>query len=183
MSGPGEDHIVFTIGHSNHSLEHFTRLLGKHGIGTLADVRSHPYSRYVPHFTAVPLRQALEGEGIRYVYLGRELGGRPAARDFYDEKARVLCNRLRQSAVFAEGMSSLLVDVSNARVAVICGEEDPLACHHWLLVGQALAERGARCRAGLPFLKMDRIICLFRNSVQLLEENLHGLGRKEFLMP
>ncbi|MGD1875609.1 MAG: DUF488 family protein [Mastigocoleus sp.] len=41
---------LFTIGHSNHTIEAFITLLKKHEITAIADVRSHPYSRYLEHF-------------------------------------------------------------------------------------------------------------------------------------
>ncbi len=34
---------LFTIGHSNHSIEAFIALLQRHGISAVADVRSPPY--------------------------------------------------------------------------------------------------------------------------------------------
>jgi Protein of unknown function, DUF488 len=50
---------LFTIGHSNHSIETFITLLQQHEITVVADVRSHPYSRYVPHFNPNQLKSAL----------------------------------------------------------------------------------------------------------------------------
>ncbi len=41
-----KDRTIFTIGHSNHSIEQFVALLQQHGITALADVRSAPYSRF-----------------------------------------------------------------------------------------------------------------------------------------
>jgi len=34
---------LFTIGHSNHTIEDFISLLQQHSVTALADVRSHPY--------------------------------------------------------------------------------------------------------------------------------------------
>ena len=68
---------LFTIGHSNHRIERFLELLLRHGIAAVADVRSRPYSRFVPHFSKERLQRILEEEGIGYLYLGQELGGKP----------------------------------------------------------------------------------------------------------
>ena len=68
---------LFTIGHSNHPVERFPELLRRHEIAAVADVRSRPYSRFVPHFSKERLHRILEEEGIGYLYLGRELGGKP----------------------------------------------------------------------------------------------------------
>jgi uncharacterized protein (DUF488 family) len=42
---------LFTLGHSNHPLEAFLELLGRHEVAAIADVRSRPFSRFVPHFS------------------------------------------------------------------------------------------------------------------------------------
>ena len=73
------NHPIFTIGHSNHSLEDFLALLSKHRVTAVADVRSAPWSRFNAHFNRNALSAALKARGIHYVYLGRELGGRPDA--------------------------------------------------------------------------------------------------------
>ena len=67
---------IFTIGHSNHSLERFLKLLSQHDINAVADVRSAPYSRFCPQFNRDVLTATLRASGIGYSYLGRELGGR-----------------------------------------------------------------------------------------------------------
>jgi uncharacterized protein (DUF488 family) len=76
---------LFTIGHSNHTIEAFIELLQQHGISVLADVRSHPYSRHLPHFSASALKAALVEAKIRYVFLGKELGARPDNPNCYVE--------------------------------------------------------------------------------------------------
>ena len=67
---------IYTIGHSNHSLEGFLDLLTVHNITAVADVRSQPVSSYTPHFSRDLLAPALEQQGISYVFLGQQLGGR-----------------------------------------------------------------------------------------------------------
>ena len=73
----GKEVVVLTVGHSNHPLETFVALLQRHGVTTLADVRSAPYSRFNPQFNRKALEGSLETIGIEYVFLGRALGGRP----------------------------------------------------------------------------------------------------------
>ena len=69
---------LFTVGHSNLSIDAFIALLQQHGITAVGDVRSHPYSRFLPHFNQSALKAALLSAGIRYVFLGQELGARVA---------------------------------------------------------------------------------------------------------
>ena len=84
-------HPVFTIGHSNHPPEAFLVLLQEHGVDEVVDVRSSPSSRYTAHFNYDVLDRALEKAGIGYVFMGGELGGRPADRSCYDSDGRVSC--------------------------------------------------------------------------------------------
>ena len=67
---------VYTIGHSTHEEGAFVSLLERHGVTAVADVRSAPFSRRVPHFSKAPLQALLRAAGLAYVFLGRELGAR-----------------------------------------------------------------------------------------------------------
>ena len=87
---------VFTIGHSNHTLEHFLNLLKAHAVQVVVDTRSQPYSKYATQFDRETLKPALQDMEIRYLYLGRELGGRPEGDEFYDDDGHVLHDRVRQ---------------------------------------------------------------------------------------
>ena len=88
---------IYTIGHSNHPLPHFLELLQTSRIELLVDIRSHPYSAYNPQFSASDLPPAVTGAGIRYLFLGRELGGQPPEDEFYDAEGHVLYSRVADS--------------------------------------------------------------------------------------
>jgi len=133
---------IHSIGHSNQPLEHFTQLLRQSQIETVADVRSEPHSRYSPHFDRERLRPALEHEDIRYVFLGKALGGRPAGEAYYDSTGRVCYDRVAQSRFFRDGIQSLREAVATSRVAIMCSEEDPHECHRYLLVSRVLEGEG-----------------------------------------
>ena len=75
---------IYTIGHSNHSPEGFVELLKKYQIDVLVDVRSRPHSKQVPHFNKNTLKSLVIANGIKYLFLGKELGGIPEKSDFYD---------------------------------------------------------------------------------------------------
>jgi uncharacterized protein (DUF488 family) len=133
---------VLTIGHSNHQIGHFLDLLKSHSVQVVADTRSQPYSEYSSHFDQNPLKKALEAEGIRYVFLGRELGGRPDGDEFYDDQGHVLYDRVSETHLFREGLSRLESGIREYEVAMLCAEENPAACHRRLLVGRVLLDRG-----------------------------------------
>jgi len=133
---------VYTIGHSNHSLEVFLLLLESNEIELVVDVRSQPYSRYASHFNGPELKTSIAGSGIRYLFLGKQIGGRPECEEYYDDQGYVLYDRLAASPLFLEGISRLEDEVRRHRTALMCGEEYPSDCHRRLLIGRVLAERG-----------------------------------------
>lgn len=133
--------IIYTIGHSNHPPERFLELLGLHGIESVADVRSHPGSRFNPQFNRGRLERALAAAGMRYVFLGAELGARSADPACY-EGGRVSYRRLAATADFARGLERLAAEAHAARVALMCAERDPLECHRTILVARELVHRG-----------------------------------------
>jgi uncharacterized protein (DUF488 family) len=132
---------LFTIGHSNHTLDRFLELLRRHDIEAVGDVRSSPYSRYVPHFNQAALRPALERAGIAYLFLGRELGARPDDASVYVD-GRVSYERLAQRPAFRAGLEKVRAETCTRRLALLCAEKDPLACHRTILVCRALRGSG-----------------------------------------
>ena len=133
---------VLTIGHSNHTTEHFLGLLKSHSIQVVVDTRSQPYSKYSTQFDQKELKRALSLAGIQYLYLGRELGGRPEGEEFYDEGGHVLYDRVATTGLFQEGLARLERGIREYQVAVLCAEENPAACHRRLLVGRVLLGHG-----------------------------------------
>jgi uncharacterized protein (DUF488 family) len=135
---------VFTIGHSNHPPETFLDLLRQHAVEVVVDVRSSPYSGYSAHFNKEPLENLLSSAGIKYLFLGDVVGGRPQGDEFYDDEGYVLYDRVAASEQFCQGIERLEKGLCLFRLALLCGEEDPTGCHRRLLVGRVLVARGAR---------------------------------------
>ena len=133
---------VLTIGHSNHTVEHFLSLLKPHAVQVVVDARSQPYSKYATQFDHEALKLALQDAGIRYLYLGRELGGRPEGDEFYDGDGHVLYDRVAATSLFQEGLSRLERGIREYKIALLCAEENPAACHRRLLVGRVLVDHG-----------------------------------------
>ena len=132
---------VLTIGHSIHALDAFIALLRRHDVSAVADVRSAPYSRFNPQFNREPLAEALAAAGIRYVFLGRELGGRSDDPACYAD-GRIRYERLAATESFRGGLDRVVDGAAKYRVALMCAEKEPLDCHRTLLVSRALDEQG-----------------------------------------
>ena len=136
-----KDMKVYTIGHSNHSWEVFRDLLLRHGIGAVADVRSAPVSRHVPHFNREALEESLRVEGICYVFLGRELGARPEDPACY-ENGVALYERIERMPEFEKGIQRVMQGAAKMKVALMCAEKDPIDCHRTVMVAKVLHQRG-----------------------------------------
>jgi uncharacterized protein (DUF488 family) len=133
---------VFTIGHSNHSIDVFLRLLSHHGVDAVVDTRSYPQSKFAPQYDSVALRTSLRESGIEYIFLGKELGGRPAGAEFYDDRGRVLYSKVAESQLFLSGLERLNGGMRKFRLALLCSEENPSICHRRLLIARMLVRQG-----------------------------------------
>lgn len=124
---------LFTIGHSNHEPDRFLSLLGTNGIISIADVRSNPYSKYVPQYSKDNLQQLLRTAGIEYLFLGRELGARREEEACYvDDQAQYA--RIAQLHRFKAGIERVVDESRGRPTALMCSEGDPLTCHRTILV-------------------------------------------------
>lgn len=133
--------FVYTIGHSNHSIEKFIELLTALDVTAVADVRSHPHSRFNPQFNRDAIQASLKRAGLAYVFLGRELGARPEDQSCYAE-GRVQYDRLARTVLFQEGLTRIVQGTHVYRIALMCAEKDPLICHRAILVCRHLGTHG-----------------------------------------
>lgn len=147
-------------------MRRFVELLREHDITIVVDVRSSPYSRYVPQYNKDALRKALEQQNIQYLYLGEELGGHPDVPSLYDEKGYALYDRFVTMDFFQRGIARLLnLLKNNVRVALMCSEENPNECHRRLLITWYLYQQ----------MRIDSIHIRGDGSIQR-ESDLHADG-------
>src|SRR3954454_4398815 len=134
---------IYSIGHSNHSLDRFLELLAQHEIDVVADVRSAPWSKYVAWSNQAVLRKELLRRDVRYVFMGQQLGGKPTGDDYEGvEDRQELYRRIAASVSFKEGLERLIRGAAQHRVAMLCSEETPIVCHRHLLITPHLNECG-----------------------------------------
>lgn len=128
---------LWTIGHSNHALEVFLRLLVANNVQAVADVRRFPGSRRYPQFGRDALTKSLANAQIDYAHFP-ELGGRrspqknsvntawrlPAFRGYAD---------YMDGPDFAAGIKRLLCLASTKRTAIMCAEALWWQCHRGLI--------------------------------------------------
>jgi uncharacterized protein (DUF488 family) len=132
---------IYTIGHGNRSLEAFLELLQRYGINHVIDVRSQPYSRYIPHFSRAALEQSLNEHHIQYVFMGDTLGGRPKDANCYRD-GKPQYDIIRAKPFYQQGIARLrVVWEKQLCVALLCSEAKPQECHRSKLIGNTLVER------------------------------------------
>jgi uncharacterized protein (DUF488 family) len=121
---------IFSVGHSNRTLDDLVSILKHYGIEALADIRSYPRSKRNPHFDREVLEKELPAHGIEYVWIN-ELGG---LREWGYEG-------YMGTPGFEYGLSSLEALASGNRTAFMCSELDWRRCHR-SFVSRALHSRG-----------------------------------------
>jgi uncharacterized protein (DUF488 family) len=141
--------ILFTIGHSTHTLDAFIKLLALEKIAVLVDVRTIPRSRHNPQFNFATLPDELLRSGIAYMHM-KELGGLRRARadsanNGWENASFQGYADYMQSAVFEEALQKLIGAAQIERTAIMCAEAVPWRCHR-LLIADALTVRGIQVR-------------------------------------
>jgi uncharacterized protein (DUF488 family) len=141
---------VFSIGHGKHSREALLERLTRAEVSYLVDVRSTPYSRYQPDFSREPLERFLRDNGVRYVFMGDLLGGRPQDDSCYTD-GKVDYTKTRAKEFFVRGIGRLKEAYSQGlTICLLCSESQPSQCHRAKLVGAALADEGINVLHLLP---------------------------------
>lgn len=139
---------LYSIGHSNRSLEEFLSLLHSADVGAVADVRAQPFSRLWPHFNREALASGLASAGMRYLWIP-QLGGRRGRRNRQSRHTAWTVEAFRnyaehaESEEFAAGLSVLLDLGSARRTAFMCAEALYWQCHRRLIADHLLV-RGYR---------------------------------------
>lgn len=123
--------LIYTLGTSNRSIEEFIEILKKYQISTVIDVRSFPKSERFPHFNSNNLREALEKDGIKYVCLGKELGG--FRKGGYENYVK--------TEEFAKGIEKLEEIAELGLSVFFCAEKLFFRCHR-RFISDVLTERG-----------------------------------------
>ncbi|HVO80888.1 MAG TPA: DUF488 domain-containing protein [Terriglobales bacterium] len=129
---------LYTIGHSTRTLAELVEALAAHQIQTLADIRSFPVSRRLPHFNRESLEKSLPEVGIDYLWL-KQLGGyRKKIRDDSPNLA-LRSPGFRNYAdymlteEFQRGIGQLLSLAERSRTAYMCAERLYFRCHRMLV--------------------------------------------------
>lgn len=150
---------IFTLGHSNRTIDEFLALLARNQIKVVADVRAFPGSRHNPQYKSAALKKRLRRAGISYRHFP-DLGGRrkPARNSkntgWRNKSFQGYADYMRTQA-FKEALRSLIGLAEKKRVAIVCAEAVPWRCHR-NLISDALTARK---------LRVEHIMSATRNQI------------------
>ncbi|KAA0002955.1 MAG: DUF488 domain-containing protein [Thermoplasmata archaeon] len=119
---------VYTIGHSNRSMEDFLKLLKKYNIECIIDVRRFPTSKF-EDYKKERLEKTLYEHGIKYFHFAA-LGG---FRGGYEKW--MLSNEWK------DAYEKLKKIAMKCKLAILCTEKLPFRCHR-RYIAKALAKDG-----------------------------------------
>jgi len=149
---------VFTLGTADRQHYEFTKILNKHGIQVIFDVRRSPASPQSPQFSRDSLQRLCASQNTDYIYLGNDLGGPPGVELRPHEERRREKGERRNSSFVLYPLSFILsswlasnefkrclgiiAGKAERRVTcVLCTERLPSNCHR-MFFSDALSARG-----------------------------------------
>lgn len=130
--------VLYTVGHSTHSLREFIDILHAHQIEHIVDIRTIPKSHKVPWFNKEKLKASLRKQKILYTHIPRLGGLRRSMKNSINEGWHNASFRgfadYMQTTEFHMGLKQLnLIIKKNKKVAIMCAEVLPWRCHRSLI--------------------------------------------------
>ena len=131
---------LYTVGHSNRSLDEFIDLLKKYEIRRVIDIRAIPYSGYNPQFNREDFERDLAREGIAYEH-NQQLAGDPPDRETMKRAVRCSARSRNygdytESSTYRSELARLIHSLDpDENVVLMCGEKRPDHCHRYVTAG------------------------------------------------
>ena len=135
---------IYTIGHSNYTIEKLIDMLKRFNIDCVVDIRGIPYSKYNIQFDKETIKYLLTKEGFKYLYMGEEFGAnRLLGKESYNNEGFADFDKVIKEESFKEGIERLKVGCNKGYKIVLLGAmQDPLRCHRSILLGRELINNG-----------------------------------------
>ena len=161
---------LYTVGHSNQTLEEFLSLLQCHEVNCVVDVRSVPASKYAPQFNEESLKSFLKLHDIQYLAFGDEFGARRT--DCINNDGQVDFEVAVTTPLFQQGVKRLMKGLERGFcIALMCSEADPLECHRFSLVSRYLHNQGIEV---IHILKDTELASHIEVEKRMVNEFLHS---------
>lgn len=134
---------IYTIGHSNYSMERFVEMLRKYKIDVVVDIRGTPYSKYNTQYNKEALYNSLKELDFKYIYMGREFAAQRDNKLIYTWEGYSDFEKVINEPSFINGIERLKKGLAKGyRIVLLGAKQDPVNCHRFALVGRELYKRG-----------------------------------------
>ena len=132
---------IYTIGHSNYTVERLIDMLRHYNINCVVDIRGTPYSKYNIQFDKDTIKYTLTKAGFVYIYMGEELAAKRVRKVSYNSEGYSDFKEVINEEEFIRGIERLKTGYSKGyKIELLGAMQDPIRCHRSILVGRYLRD-------------------------------------------
>ena len=179
---------IYTIGHSNYTVERLIDMLRHYNINCVVDIRGTPYSKYNIQFDKDTIKYTLTKAGFVYIYMGEELAAKRVRKVSYNSEGYSDFKEVINEEEFIRGIERLKTGYSKGyKIALLGAMQDPIRCHRSILVGRALRDNGFKVHhilddyslASQEDIETNLLDKYFPDRNQITIDSLLGLAKNE----
>jgi uncharacterized protein (DUF488 family) len=176
--------MIYTIGHSNHPIDEFIKILQAYEIGLVVDVRTIPGSRHNPKFNQSEFERELQCHDIGYTHL-KGLGGlrhttKTSINTGWENSSFRGFADYMQTEAFQAGIEQLIELARKKPTVIVCAEAVPWRCHRSLIadallvrnlrVQDIISEKTSKAHKITPWAKVDGTTITYPGISQTAQE-------------
>lgn len=134
---------IYTLGHSNYSVERLVDMMKKYNINCVIDIRGIPYSKYNVQYNKETIQKTLRNLGFTYIYMAKEFAAKRETKISYNKEGYADFRKVIKEETFRHGIERLKKGIDMGYKIVLLGAmQEPIRCHRAILVGRELDKEG-----------------------------------------